>query len=395
VAAKSKVAPKAAKKPVAAVKTKVKAQPKGLVYSKAQWAKYNKAYAVTARRLALAFAAQAFRKYRLQSAYATVQRANVATRNAQAAAIAAYATKQSWRQAKLAHPQNNALNARIELDAYNHANLAGRLQFAQGGERAYAHKAVMRTVDTAQATSYEQAIFAAAARVAKKAKKSVSKKGKQTAASKAVAKAANAAGAEARGKGTPLSSKASAAKAKAKRTAKAHAKATVAKKRAARKASHAKSAQSKKAPVTKAKARTAPYQGFIPMRLFDGESNEWGIGLNDFEGTCIMAAVANALWHQTGWRLPDEDIAYWTGRAGPHPDIGGVLNMLWTLQPWPQVKLLQPIPLVPSYEAYCERLIGFGDHAAYAFQGKMVSYGRLQPVAENADEVCTLEFHTR
>lgn len=398
---KSKVTPKGRQK------TKTKAKAVGLVYSSAQWKAYNKAYSASSsaayQQLALSRATNRFRKYRLQAANATLAKAAVATHNAQAAAIAAYATKQSWRQAKLAN-QNSALNARIEQDMFKHAQIAGVMQFIQGGQKAYAHRAVMRTVDTTQARSYEKAVFAAAARTAKRAKKTVSGKGKKLpnikrpitpAQRKAIAVAAAAAGIAARGPGQPRAKIRAARKAarKAKGKAKVKAGRSVAKTQAAGKGQQKKAAQSVKAPVKKAKGRTAPYQGFIASYLFDGPSNEWGVGLNDFEGTCIMAAVANALWHQTGWRLPDEDIAYWTGRAGKHPTIGGVLNMLWALQPWPQVELLQPIPLVASYEVFCDRILGLGDHAAYAFGAQMVSYGRLVPV-EEADEVCTLEFRT-
>jgi hypothetical protein len=396
VAAKTKVKPKGKVKPVAKQKTKVKAKPKGLVYSAAQWKAYNKAYTAKANQLALAAATNRFRKYRLQAAYSTIKAANVATHNAQTAAIAAFATKQSWNQAKLAH-QNKALDARIELDAYNHANMAGRLQYVQGGVKAYALRAISRTVDTAQARSYEEAVFAKARRQAKKAKKTT-KSTKRSAQSKAIAAAAAKAGAAARGKGVTQAS----INAKASKTAKATAHATVLRKRAARvaaaKQSHNKSAQSKKAPVTKAKARTAPYLGIMRSVTFDG-NGYWHHGNNEFAGTCIMTAVANALHHQTKWRLPDEDIAYWTGRLGRKPTIEKALLMLWTQQPWPQVKLLQPIPLVACYEYFCERVIGFenehGDHAAFAFGAKMVSYGELVPVAENIEECWTCEFVER
>lgn len=386
MAPQAKAPVKAKKAPVAKVATKVKAKPKGLILSSAQWKAYNKAFAATARAAALTAASNRFRKYRLQAAYSTIKAANVATHNAQVSAIAAFAEKTTYRQSGLAH-QNKALRARLEVRMYNAATLAGRAQYIQGGVKAYAQRAVMRTVDAAQAKTHEQAVFAAAARAAKAGKKSTGKKrGRPTKAGAAINAQAAAAGLKAakavkspkapKAKGRPKGSKGTKGKVKA---VKANSKA---------------GAQSAKAPVVKAKSRTAPYQGFLPMHLFDGKSNEWGVGLNDFEGTCIMAAVANALWHQTGWRLPDEDIAYWTGRAGPHPTIGGVLNMLWVLQPWPQVELLQPIPLVANYEYFCDRILGIGDHAAYAFGAQMASYGELVPVVD-ADEVCTLEFESR
>jgi hypothetical protein len=333
---------------VKAVKSKTKAAPKGLQLSSAQWKAYNNAYNASStsayQKIALGAAAQRFRKYRLQAAYATQAKANVAASVAKTAAIAAYAAKQSWNQSKVSK-QNKALQARIELDAYNHGNIAGRLQFIQAGEKAYAATAVARTVDTAQATAYERVVFAKAAKAAKTAKKSVSTKSTNTVSPKVKAQ---------------IAAVAAAAGLKA-------AKAT--------------------------KSRAAPYRGVHRGKHFDGNGH-WILGNNDFEGTCIMTAVANALYHQTKWRLPDEDIAYWTGRAGKHPDITGVLNMLWVLQPWPQVRLLQPIPLVASYEYFCERIIGFDDHAAFAFGAKMVSYGELLPVVE-ADEVVTCEFVER
>jgi hypothetical protein len=387
VASKAKAPVKAAKKPAAKAVTKTKAKPKGLVLSSAQWKAYNKAYnavaSAAAQRVALAKAAQRFRKYRLQSAYSTIKASNVVTHNARTAAIAAFAAKMSWQQAKHAN-QNKALNARIELDAYNHANMAGRLQFAQAGVKAYAHAAVMRTVDTQQALSYERKIFAAAARAAKSGKKSVVKKStKRTAIGAAINAQASAAGLKA-AKAVKGTSKVASAKAKT-----ATAKAPVKK---------ATGSQSAKAPAAKAKARTAPYLGIMRTVTFDG-NGYWHHGRNEFEGTCIMTAVANALHHQTKWRLPDEDIAYWTGRAGPEPTIGGVLDMLWSEQPWPQVHLTS------AYQVYTytdRTIVGYrvesGDHAAYSPEiGKVVSWGEVldAPLLSEIEEIWTCEFRER
>lgn len=409
VAPAAKAPVKGKKTPAAKQKTKTKAKAVGLVYSSAQWKAYNKAYSASSsaayQQLALSRATNRFRKYRLQAANATIAKAAVATHNAQAAAIAAYAAKQSWRQAKLAN-QNSALNARIEQDMFKHAQIAGVMQFIQGGQKAYAHRAVMRTVDTTQARSYEKAVFAAAARTAKRAKKTVSGKSKKLpnikrpitpAQRKAIAAAAAAAGVAARGPGQPRAkvkaARKAARKAKGKAKGKPSARQSVANTQAARKGQQKKAAQSAKAPVKKPKGRTAPYQVlFFPPVLFDGTSNEWGIGLNDLEGTCIMAAVANALWHQTRWRLPDQDIAYWTGRAtdeNGEVTIAGVLHMLHCLQPWPEVKLLDSWSI--SRDSV-HRIIGFGEHAAYAFGNQMVSYGRLVPVAADPEESWTCEF---
>jgi hypothetical protein len=375
MAAKAKAPVKAKKAPVAKVQSKAKAKPKGLVLSAAQWKAYNKAYnavaSAAAQRIALAKAAQRFRKYRLGSAYATMKQAQVATGKAQAAAIAAYATKRSYQESKLAH-QNAALRNRIELDAYNHANMAGRLQFAQAGVKAYAHAAVMRTVDTSQALSYERKIFAAAARAAKAGKKSTTAKTtKRTAIGAAINAQASAAGLKAAKavKGTAKVSKAKAAKATVK---------TPTPKKG--------SGASAKAPVAKAAPRTAPYKGPMREATFDGNGH-WILGLNDFDGTCIMTAVANALYHQTRWRLPNEDIAYWTGRAGKKPTIGAVLFMLYAIQPWPEVYL--ELPIAGAVQG--DRIIGYDHHAAFAFDDKMVSYAEVWPVVE-AEESWSVEF---
>lgn len=395
MAAKAKAPVKAKKAAVTPVKSKAKAKPKGLILSAAQWKAYNKAYTATARAasssLALSRAANRFRKYRLGSAYATMKQAQVATGKAQTSAIAAFAARQSLRQGRLAS-QNAALVARLGKDAERHTTLAGRAQFAQSGVKAYAHKAVMRTLDTAQARSYEKAIFAAAARAAKAGKKSVGppkKRGRPTKASAAINAQASAAGLKAAlaVKGGGKSAKAKSAKGAKQKNAKAIKKATA-----------KGSAQSAKAPIKKAKSRTAPIKSKMHPSYLGGY---WILGLNDLQGTCIMTAVANALWHQTGWRLPDEDIAYWTGRQGPRPTIAGILNMLYVAQPWPEVEVLWPIALVPGYGKDCTmpRIIGFrnqhGNHCAYAFENQMVSYGESGPAAMNLEEVWAVEFQAR
>jgi hypothetical protein len=338
MAPQSKVA---AKSKVKAAATKNKAAPKGLQLSAAQWKAYNKAYNATAtaaaNKIALTAAANRFRKYRLQSAYATIKQAAIGKHNAQVAAIAAFAAKRSFQQSKLAH-QNKALLDRVEQDSFNHANLAGRLQYVQGGEKAYAHKAVMRTVDTKQAVAYEKSVIAKAAKVAKAVAKTTSGKGKTKI-------------------GAAINAQAAAAGLKAA-----------------------------------SKVRTAPYLGVHRGTSFNGNGH-WILGLNDFEGTCIMTAVANALHHQTGWWLPDEDIAYWTGRTGKSPTIGGVLRLLYELQPWPQVRLLKPTVLLPSLASQGGSIIGFGDHAAYAFGSKMVSYAELLPRPKDVEEAWTCEFY--
>jgi hypothetical protein len=157
---------------VKAVASKAKAAPTGLQLSAAQWKAYNKAYSATKSaadsRIALTAAAQRFRKYRLQAANATIAKAAGTYKSAQAASVAYQATRRSWVQARLGHQQTNLVN-RIYNDMDTHANILGRFQFIQSGEKAYVNKAVMRTVDTAQATSYEQVLFKAASRAATKA----------------------------------------------------------------------------------------------------------------------------------------------------------------------------------------------------------------------------------
>lgn len=388
MAAKAKAPVKAKKKPVAKVANKAKAKPKGLVLTSAQWAAYNKAFnasaKATATRLALAAATSRFRKYRLGSAYATMKQAQIATGKAQTAAIAAFAAKESWRQSRLAK-QNLALRNRVEQNMFNHATIAGRLQFAQAGVKAYADRAIMRTVDTKQAMAYEEKVFAAIARTAKKGKKSTVKKGKRTSAvlSAAIKKQAAAAGLKAARSVKPT--KASAKRGRPVGSTKGSAKAS----KAAVKKPAAKGSASAKAPVKAAKSRTALMPVIFRPRVFGG-GDQWIHGNNEFAGTCIMTAVANAILHQCDLWLLDQDIAYWTGRAGPHPTIGGVLDMLRELQPWPEVTLLPPRPfsefMIIGYE------VETGDHAAFTFGDQMVSWGELVPYPDEVEEVWSCEF---
>jgi hypothetical protein len=407
MAAKSKVTPVAKKGTVAKKATVAKAKPKGLQLNAAQWKAYNKAYsaAYTAARkkLAISGAAQGLRKYRLGAAYATIKKANIATHNAQAAAVAAYATRMSWNQSRLAH-QNSALQARIEQDMYTHAQIAGKLQYIQGGEKAYAHTAVMRTLDTKQAMSIETKIYNRAYKAAKKASKSLKKKvtvnGKIAEA--AAAAAGLAAAKEVPGGGvTGTSAGSVTAKGHAKATAKATTKATLASKIAPAKASASATAAStpagqKVAPV-KAKAR-----GCVPLRHeleqarklqeIEQPKRNW---LGD-ENTpnCIIIAVANSLLLSKGILVTEDMLAELTEACGDEPSIEQVLWKVY-LTGWPdnglvRLKDYQPVPEVEDWELP-GLVIGFkteyGDHCSLSLdEGVVVSWGstvtRTTPVEE-------------
>jgi hypothetical protein len=187
----------AAKTPVSATATGNKTSAKGLQLSAAQWKAYHAAFAATAQRLRynalLQARATGMRKYRLAAAYSSLKRAAASRAAAQTSAIAAYAARRTYIQSRLGH-QNAALQARVELAMYRHANLTGRLQYIQGGEKAYAHRAVMRTVTQAQAVTAERAILSKAYRVASKAGRSTTTSRKTTPLSRAITAQAQAAG---------------------------------------------------------------------------------------------------------------------------------------------------------------------------------------------------------
>lgn len=402
MAAKAKAPVKAAKSKVAPKATVTTAKAKGLQLTVAQWAAYNKAYSAAAanarRSIALAASSRAYRKYRLNAAYATIKKYQAARGAAQAAAVAAYATRQSWRQSRLAH-QNSALQARIELDMFNHATLAGRLQYAQGGERGYMNAAVLRTVDSKQATAYETKVFAQIAKTAKKASKSTLPKTKITANSAVVKAAAAAAGLAAAeqvpGKGPTGSSSASA-------KAKATAKNTVAKTRAARKAGHKAASASKKAPVKAAKSRTAPLTpgndpamyasamyGFCPPAPPRKPAVVTGMWAGDeVTPNCIVTAVANHLRHVRNFTATEAEIQALAEECGGEPTIEGVLwSIFQSGWPW-RCHLFDYNEVDPAEaEGKAGLVIGYevtrddgskGDHAALAFaKGSVVSWGQV------------------
>ena len=346
-------APKTVKtKAVAAKATVTKAVPKGLVLSTAQWKAYNAAYNAAAgaarNKIALQAAASSFRKYRLGTAHAMMKTAAASRRASRVAAIAAYATRRSWVQSRLGH-QNAALQARIENDMYRHAAIAGRLQYAAAGEQAWAHAAVMGTVDQAQALAYETARFKLVNKTAKKAANSTVNTGKKTTLSKAqstaIAKAGSTAGLKAA-----------------------------------------------------AKVRTAPRSAIaaLPRRR-----SQW-LG-DETEPRCIVFAVANHLLKTHLVKADDRDIDDLAEMAGPEPTIEETLWRAY-MSGWPsrqergeRIRLadyhrvaaspshLNVLSLVIGYEVMTDD--GLRDHAALSLPGgRIVSWGseteRESPVEE-------------
>lgn len=402
----------AKKSPVAKTPTKVKAKPKGLQLSAAQWKAYNKAYSSAATQGALKAGAARFRKYRLQAAVATNASYNKIYKAAQVAAIAAYATHRSFVQSGQAH-QNAALQARIGADSYKHANILGRLQYAQAGEKKYAARAVARTVDTAQSMSYEEKVFAAAAKARKNAARSVSaaKKGKKPgAASKAIAAAANKAGLKAAAGVTgaantkTASQKASSsAKATASKTAKATAHATAAK---SAKATAATSAQSAKAPTKTAKGRTAAAgEGFLKRESF----TPW-LGKPETPN-CVAVAIANHLLYYTGIRMDDVFLSLFTEACyQPGPCIPSIRDCLETLKAMAKpsgglgitekkwlYELCDFEPVPARYSHSTGLVIGYesayGPHAAISLQdGAVVSWGQEIPNDAAIEEAWMLDW---
>ena len=347
-------APKTVKtKAVAAKATVTKAVPKGLVLSTAQWKAYNAAYNAAAgaarNKIALQASATRFRKSRLGTAHAMMKTAAVSRRASRVAAIAAYATRRSWVQSRLGH-QNAALQARIENDMYRHAAIAGRLQYAAAGEQAWAHAAVMGTVDQAQALAYETAQFKLINKTARKAAKSTVNTGQKTTLSKAqstaIAKAGSTAGLKAA-----------------------------------------------------AKVRTAPRSAIaaLPRRR-----SQW-LG-DETEPRCIVFAVANHLLKTQLVKADDRDIDDLAEMAGPEPTIEETLWRAY-MSGWPSRKIvdvavvrladyhrvaasplhLNVLSLVIGYEVMTDD--GLRDHAALSLPGgRIVSWGsetkRESPVEE-------------
>lgn len=167
------MAPKPKTTAVAPQPTKAKAAPTGLQMSAAQWKAYNLAYTATAnagyRKLAIQASAKGLQQGRLKAAATLRVKTATAHRASRAAAIAAFATKQSFRQANLAH-QNMALRNRVFADYMRHVQLAAQKKYVYKGIRAYSHQATMATLTNAQATALATANYATnAAKAAVKA----------------------------------------------------------------------------------------------------------------------------------------------------------------------------------------------------------------------------------
>jgi hypothetical protein len=167
-----------------------KAHATGLHLSAAQWRAYDAAYtaveksghaqldgkvkaqyaaeALQQRRAAIASAAASLQKARLGAANSMQKKAAAAQRAASTASIALFAVRMSLRQSHLAQ-QNIALQQRVYADFERHLQTYARKQYAAGGEKAFAHEAVMRTLTTKEAVTLEEARFARAVKAAKAA----------------------------------------------------------------------------------------------------------------------------------------------------------------------------------------------------------------------------------
>jgi hypothetical protein len=325
------MAPKAAVTPVAKKATVSTAKPTGLQLSAAQWKVYNSVYTATARRLALQAAAQTLRKSRLAAAATVQKKAAAAKVAASTARIAAQATYMTYRQANLAH-QNAALRNRAYADMEQHLKIAGRLQYISGGEAVYAHTAVMRTLDNAQAMTAEAAIFAKALKTAK--------------AATAAATAPTAAG-------TALNTAAKAAA----------------------------TAAARKSPV----GRTAP-RPVVPAVESWQESPWCGAWRGDPDGyDCVAAAVANSLMLDR--RVAHSDVRYTIlrdelGQWPGGPSIEQALEYVkerWHFLGRPRLASYEPDD---PYLAAAGNIIGFatqrGAHAAlYLGAGLIASWGEV------------------
>lgn len=399
MAAVSKKSPVTKKAAVTKKATVVKAKPKGIQLSAAQWKAYNKSYTTSMSAQALTSASNRFRKYRLKAAIATQASYARLNKSVQAAAVAAYATKRSYIQSVDGH-QNAALRSRIETDMYNHQNALGRLQYAQGGEKKYAARAVARTVDDAQARAHEETVIAAAARIRKAALKSVSAKKKpvyKKSKNSKVNAVANAAGMKAAA-AVAGSAKAGSAKAKtASQKASATAKATA----------HATASKSAKAAVKKPKGRTAAAgDGFL---MYDTR-NLW-LGKPDTP-ICVPVAIANHMLYTTGLRMTDAFLGRFAYHCGHNPTIEQALKVLKSLTRsnvdsfmfwYAPVKDAAKYELceyakVPARYAHSQGLVvgyesEYGPHAALSLgDGTVVSWGQEIPNDAEIEEAWMIDW---
>jgi hypothetical protein len=351
-----------AKQSKTASKVKAKSKAKGLVLSAAQWRAYDAAYtaveksghaqlnakikgqyaseALANRRAALAAAAQSLRKYRLGAASSIQKKAAAAQSAASTSSIAAYAVKQSLRQASLAH-QNAALQNRVYADFEQHMTILGRKQFAAAGEKKYATDAVMRTLTTKAATTIEQARFARAVKTAKRAVKS-------TTARSAASKAFSAS----------ISAEVKAADAVINANAKA----------AALKAAY---------------AIPAPRKARRPSQVPAGTYGHW---FGDPGGEdCAAAAVANSLRFQAERQLSREQYRVLTEVIPVGSTVAEALDTV--MNRWPELGgydgTWHPRELVPGM------IVCFpteeGPHAALLLEdGKIASWGEVLPLEDAA-----------
>jgi hypothetical protein len=349
-----------AKQSKTASTVKAKSSAKGLVLSAAQWRAYDAAYnaveksghaqlnatlkaqyaseALAARRAALAAAAQSLRKYRLGAASSIQKKAAAAQAAASTASIAAYAVRQSLRQASLAH-QNAALQARVYADFERHMTILGRKQFAAGGEKKYATDAVMRTLTTKAATTIEQARFAAAVKSAKAAYKSTNK------------------------------AKSSAFKAAVSAEVKT--------------ADAVINANAKAAGLKAARAVPAPRKARRPGQVPAGTYGHW---FGDPGGEdCAAAAVANSLRFQAGRQLSRAQYRVLTEVIPVGSTVAEALDTV--MNRWPELGgydgTWHPRELVPGM------IVCFpteeGPHAALLLEdGKIASWGEVLPLEDVA-----------
>jgi hypothetical protein len=344
------VAPKAKVKAKGVVTPKNTAAPTGLHLSAAQRKAYNAAFTASAkagfqklalaqRRQAIANAAQQLRQSRLSANASIQKKAAAAHQAARTAAIAAFAAQQTYRQGKLAH-QNGALQARLFADYERHIQVAARLQFIYKGEKAYAHEAVMRTLTIPAATSIEEALFARAAKISKKAVSTV---------------------------GQPQSTSPAAVN--------------------ARLAAQSIIANAKAAALAAARATPAGRTAPRPLALPYGPLPEWKAWFGTPDGyDCMAAAVANSCLRETGCRIDDEDYEAFAAELGRDAQVAVALASAKWEHPFSRPVRLRDYEhetgsLLPG------AVIGFqtenGPHAAlYLGSGLVSSWGEVLPLRD-------------
>ncbi|HEY1700859.1 MAG TPA: hypothetical protein VGG75_14205 [Trebonia sp.] len=341
------MAPKAKVKAKGVVTPKNNAAPTGLHLSAAQRKAYNATFTASAtagfqklalaqRRQAIANAAQVLRNSRLQAAATVQQKASAAHQAARTAAIARFAAQQTYRQGRLAH-QNAALQARLFADYERHIQVAARLQFAYKGEKAYAHEAVMRTLTTAAATSIEEALFARAAKTAKKAVSTV---------------------------GNPQSSSPAAVNARLG---------------AAQVIASAKAAALAAARATPA-GRTAPRPG--PVKLRAPGMYKWRGDPDGYD--CVAAAIMNSCQQATGYRFSDVKYMVLAAELGQWPEGPPIEDALkyvknnWEILGAPRLVSYEPVPVHARDHCVTGFATENGSHAALMSGPRyVISWGQL------------------